>query len=65
MTRLAKNEYDFGRQVPYEEILDSLDRVTPAEVVDLAREILEPHLISTAALGPLDESDLPSPCLAF
>jgi len=65
MTRLAKNEYDFGRHVPFEEILENLDQVTSAEVVDLAREILGPGVISTAVLGPLNESDLPSPCLAF
>jgi predicted Zn-dependent peptidase len=63
MSRLAKNEFDFGRHLSFEEILESVNRVTVSEVVDLAQEILRPGLLSLTALGPLTETDLPSPFL--
>ena len=63
MSRLAKNEFDFGRHLSFEEILESVNRITVSEVVDLAQEILQPGLLSLTALGPLTETDLPSPFL--
>jgi len=63
MSRLAKNEFDFGRHLSFEEILENVNRITVSEVVDLAQEILQPGLLSLTALGPLTETDLPSPFL--
>lgn len=65
MTRIAKNEILFGRDVSFEEILRDLEKVTPAEVADLADEILQPDQFSLVSLGPLTEGDLPSPAIAL
>ncbi|MBI5605640.1 MAG: insulinase family protein [Deltaproteobacteria bacterium] len=65
MTRIAKNEILFGRDLSFEEILRDLEKVTPTEVVDLADEILQPDQFSLVSLGPLTEGDLPSPAIAL
>jgi predicted Zn-dependent peptidase len=65
MTRIAKNEITFGRDLPFEEILKDLDKVTPDEVVALADEILQPDQFSLVSLGPVSEEALPSPAIAL
>jgi predicted Zn-dependent peptidase len=61
MTRIAKNEITFGRDLPFEEILEDLNKVTPEEVVALAEEMLRPEHFSLVSLGPVEEEALPSP----
>ena len=61
MTRLAKNEIVFGRFVPFEEVLQRIDKVTVDEVVELARNRLDPESISVNSLGPWD-GNLEFPC---
>ncbi|MBA4393208.1 MAG: peptidase M16 [Desulfobacca sp.] len=65
MTRIAKNELTFGRDLSFEEILQDLDKVTPDEVVALADEILQPEQFSLVSLGPVSEEALPSPAIAL
>ena len=43
MMRLAKNEIHFGDYIPLEDIVAGLLRVTPAEIQELARELLRPR----------------------
>ena len=59
MTRLAKNELTYNRQIEFDEVLDAVRRVTLDDVVALAREHLQPENLSLTALGPLGEADLP------
>jgi predicted Zn-dependent peptidase len=54
MSRLAKNEIQFGRFVPYEEIEAGLDRVTADQVTGLAQEIFHPDSMALVLLGPVD-----------
>ena len=54
MSRLAKNEIQFGRFVPYEEIETGLDRVTSEQVMGLAQEIFQPDSMALVLLGPVD-----------
>ncbi|MBM4285393.1 MAG: insulinase family protein [Deltaproteobacteria bacterium] len=54
MLRLARNEIYFGRHLSVEEVLEGLNRVTAAEVQDLAREFFQPHRWALTLLGPLD-----------
>ena len=57
MARLAQNEFNFGRFVPLEEIMDDIDRVTAEEVKDLACALIQPEPSALAILGPvLDEA---------
>ena len=65
MTRIAKNEMMFGRDLPFEEILEDLNKVTPNEVIALADEILQSGHFSLVSLGPAAEGDLPSPAIAL
>lgn len=57
MMRLAKNEIHFGHYIPLEEILDGLLKVTAAEILELARELLQPQLWGLSLLGPLGPLD--------
>ena len=65
MMRIAKNEYVFGRYVPYEEVVDQLDKVQVEEVVAVAQEAFATDRVSLTTLGPIAEEDLDSSCLEF
>jgi predicted Zn-dependent peptidase len=55
MLRLAKNELNFGRYLPLEEIIAGMLKVTPAEILELARELLRPAEWGVALLGPVTD----------
>jgi predicted Zn-dependent peptidase len=65
MTRIAKNEITFGRDLSFEEILADLDKVTAEDVVALADEILQPEQFSLVSLGPVSEEALPAPAISL
>lgn len=52
MTRLARNEINFNRHVPVEELIDSIGQVTPAQVREVA-EMIFAQPLTGVALGPL------------
>ena len=59
MNRLAKEEFCFGRHISLEEIITSLERVSPRQVSDEAREMLNSGRFTIVVLGPVDsKSDL-------
>jgi len=58
MSRLAKNELCFGRQIPFDETVREIDAVTKTDIQDLARELFDPGVISITAIGPVSEKDL-------
>jgi predicted Zn-dependent peptidase len=58
MLRLAKNEINFGHYIPLEDIIAGVEKVTGAEVLDLAGELLQADRWGMTALGPVD-GDLP------
>ena len=53
MLRLAKNEINFGHYIPLTDIIAGVEKVTAAEVLELARELLQPESWGMAALGPI------------
>jgi predicted Zn-dependent peptidase len=53
MLRLAKNEINFGRYIPIEDVVNGLCRVTAAQVQDLAQEFFRAERWGTALLGPV------------
>jgi predicted Zn-dependent peptidase len=65
MMRLAKNEYVFGRDLPFEEVVSELEKVRADEVVCVAREVFSTDQVSLATLGPLREENLDLSCLDF
>ncbi|MBM3299684.1 MAG: insulinase family protein [Deltaproteobacteria bacterium] len=56
MNRLAKGEYFFGRHMPLEEIVESLEAVTPARASETAAQMLNARKFTIVALGPIDEN---------
>ncbi|MFP3870458.1 MAG: M16 family metallopeptidase [Syntrophobacteria bacterium] len=54
MSRLAKNEFNFGRVISYREIESGLERVTAEDVQALAQRIFRPELCSLVLLGPVE-----------
>jgi predicted Zn-dependent peptidase len=53
MMRMAKNELIREREVPVQETMDKINAVTYDQVVELARRLLDPALVSTTAIGPI------------
>lgn len=58
MTKLAKNEIYFGRQVPIREILDGLQSVSSEDVVDLGRELFQENCITLELLGKIGTASI-------
>ena len=65
MMRIAKNEYVFGRYIPYEEVVDQLEKVQVEEVVAVAKEAFATGRVSLTTLGPIKKEDLDLSCLDF
>lgn len=55
MNRLAKNEFLFGRYVPFEEIEEKIKRVTPEDIQSWFRSIYSPEKIAFMLYGPVEE----------
>lgn len=53
MSRLAKNEIFFGRDIPLEEIAASIDATTNDEIVALAGQLIRKESLALAVLGDL------------
>jgi predicted Zn-dependent peptidase len=58
MSRLAKNEIYFGRDVPIEELSRSIEATTNDEIVALASRLVRPESTAIALLGELDSHGL-------
>lgn len=57
MSRLGKNELLLGRDVPLDETLDAINRVSVADVRAVAAELLS-HPFAISAVGPVRDIDL-------
>ncbi len=53
MNRLAKSEYYFGRLIPLDEIISSLENVTPSDLHKTAEQLINPDRFTIVALGPV------------
>jgi predicted Zn-dependent peptidase len=51
MMRMSRSELNFKRDITVEEALERLNKVTNEQVIELARRILNPELVSTTAIG--------------
>lgn len=58
MSRLAKNEFNFGRHKPLSEVIAELEAVTAEQVVALTRDILARDKLAVTVLGPVDPEAL-------
>jgi predicted Zn-dependent peptidase len=55
MTKLAKNEIYFGRQVSISEITRGLEQITPQDVLNLCNELFCDDYLTLEILGKLDK----------
>ena len=53
MSRIAKNEIYFGRDVPLDEVAEAVDRVTNDDVLRVARRLFRPDSLALTVLGDL------------
>jgi len=55
MTKLAKNEIYFDRQVSIPEIVAGLERVTTNDIIDLCNELFQDRFLTLELMGKLDD----------
>ena len=55
MTRLAQNEINFGRDIPLQELVDGIEKVTADDMLALAQDTFRHSGLSLTLLGPIDE----------
>jgi predicted Zn-dependent peptidase len=55
MNRLAKNEFLFGRYIPYEEVEQKIDEVTAISAKSWFEEVYQPSQIALMLLGPVEQ----------
>lgn len=58
MFRLARNEFNFGRDVPLEEVVAKIEAVQVADILRVAAECLDPAKLGVTVLGPADAAGL-------
>ncbi len=54
MNRLAKNEFLFGRYVPFEEIENKINSITSEEIRTWFRTVYSPDKMASMLYGPVD-----------
>jgi predicted Zn-dependent peptidase len=52
MMRMSRNELNHEREIPVEETLAKIEAVSNDDLIQLAKRILTPNLVSTTAIGP-------------
>lgn len=55
MTKLAKNEIYFDRQISIPEIVAGLERVTTTDIIDLCNELFQDRFLTLELMGKLDD----------
>jgi predicted Zn-dependent peptidase len=58
MSRIAKNEVYFGRDIAPEEVAEAISNVSRDEVLSVARDILKAEKLGVALLGDLHADDI-------
>ena len=58
MTRLAKTELHFGRDIPVEELLEAFGKVTSEDILVLANDLFDDSSLSLALIGRVAEIPL-------
>ncbi|MEK7286512.1 MAG: pitrilysin family protein [Nitrospirota bacterium] len=61
MSRLAKDEFAFGRSFKMEEVVSGINRVTLKQIHEVANTLFNSKMISVTALGPIEAHALPGP----
>ncbi len=59
MNKLAKDELYQGRHVSLQEIIKAIDRISPEQIRQLSRKLLDLNELVVTALGPVPKKGLP------
>jgi predicted Zn-dependent peptidase len=55
MTRIAQNEISFGRHISLKEVEESIDKVSPESMLEIAQDLFHNDTLALTLLGPVDE----------
>lgn len=55
MSRLTQNEFNYGRHIPMEEILNTIDSIRPDDILVLAENILQKDMMKLTLHGPVTD----------
>ncbi len=58
MGQLARNEMNYGRYVPFEEIVENINKVTRADIDRITRRLLTGGDLTLVSIGNLDEAGI-------
>ncbi|MCF8071052.1 MAG: insulinase family protein [Desulfarculaceae bacterium] len=58
MSRLARSEFNFGRDVPLDEVVAKIEAVSVDDLTRAAAKCLDPALLAISVLGPADADGL-------
>ena len=58
MTRIARNELFFGRDIPIDEVAAKLDDISPVDIKETAECIFNGGPLSLSAIGPIDQATI-------
>ncbi len=58
MSRLARSEFNFGRDVPLEEVVANIEAVQVEDLTRVAARCLDPNVLGITVLGPADAEGL-------
>ncbi len=52
MVRLAQNEFNFGRHIPIQSVIDNIDAVMPSDLITLAEDLWGGGRAALTMVGP-------------
>lgn len=58
MTRLARNEICFKRNIGFDEVVDNIDAISKEGVMNMACDMFRPEILSMAVLGRIPKEDI-------
>jgi predicted Zn-dependent peptidase len=64
MSRLARHETCFGRQIPLDEVLERIEAITRDDIVRIAHEICQGDRLAIAVLGDVEDMGIDRAALA-
>lgn len=58
MSRIGKMEITLGKFIPLDEVVEKIDKVTLADVKEVAGRLFKENLLCFTAVGPTDDTDI-------
>jgi len=58
MTRLARNEICFKRNIEFDEVVDNIDAISKEGLMNMACDMFRPEILSMAVMGRISKEDI-------